>query len=219
MLRCTSTLSITTWKNSGETRANTCRKNDATSTSASKPTVFVNCAEEPGNVEPAREVEEPGAPRHQDETTVPHRLELRRVISTGQGDHGACTSTLSSPTLPEEQNAAVFERGDGRQRRVRATATTSSAPARLEPEARRDPQHFWDTDGRGRRNGGGSARDRRRCLENGATSLEPKALDRLNSVTHLDQHCMRIRQRFDFPCPATRGPASRRSEAQALRLV
>src|SRR5262249_28191146 len=31
--RCTSTLSITTWKNSGETRANSCRKNDATSTS------------------------------------------------------------------------------------------------------------------------------------------------------------------------------------------
>ena len=34
MLRCTSTLSITTWKNSGETSAKSCRKKDATSTSA-----------------------------------------------------------------------------------------------------------------------------------------------------------------------------------------
>ena len=31
--RWTSTLSMTTWKNSGETRANSCRKNDATNTS------------------------------------------------------------------------------------------------------------------------------------------------------------------------------------------
>ena len=34
--RCTSTLSITTWKNSGETSAKICRKNDATSTSPSR---------------------------------------------------------------------------------------------------------------------------------------------------------------------------------------
>ena len=32
MLRCTSTLSITTWKNSGDTRAKSCRK-EATRTS------------------------------------------------------------------------------------------------------------------------------------------------------------------------------------------
>ena len=34
--RCTSTLSMTTWKNSGETSPNNCRKNDATSTSPSR---------------------------------------------------------------------------------------------------------------------------------------------------------------------------------------
>ncbi len=33
MPRCTSTLSITTWKNSGETSAKICRKKDATITS------------------------------------------------------------------------------------------------------------------------------------------------------------------------------------------
>ena len=32
-VRLTSTLSMTTWKNSGETRENSCRKNEATSTS------------------------------------------------------------------------------------------------------------------------------------------------------------------------------------------
>ena len=41
-LRCTSTLSMTTWKNSGEISANSCRKNDATSTSAEQVAVFVD---------------------------------------------------------------------------------------------------------------------------------------------------------------------------------
>src|SRR5262245_48424157 len=38
--------------------------------------VFVNGTEKPGDVEPAREIEQACAPRHQDQTPVPDRLQF-----------------------------------------------------------------------------------------------------------------------------------------------
>ncbi len=41
-----------------------------------KPSVFLDRAQEPGDVEAAREVGQGRAPCHQDEPAVPHRLEF-----------------------------------------------------------------------------------------------------------------------------------------------
>ena len=41
-----------------------------------KPPVFVNCTEEPGDIEASGEIEQSGPPRHEYETPVPDRLEL-----------------------------------------------------------------------------------------------------------------------------------------------
>ena len=119
MLRCTSTLSMTTWKNSGETSAKSWRKNEATSTSLSKPAVFVDRAQKPGDVEPAREIGERCAARHQDEPAVPDGFELgprhqRRVA----GESGAWTRILSSPALPSSRKPPSRKDGDSRQWRT-----------------------------------------------------------------------------------------------------
>ena len=88
--RCTSTLSMTTWKNSGETSAKNCRKNEATSTSPSSVPVFVDRAEKPGDVEAPRQIDQPGAARHQHEPAVPYRFEFGSAfIRVGRGDSGS----------------------------------------------------------------------------------------------------------------------------------
>ena len=74
--RCTSTLSMTTWKNSGETRAKTCRKNDATSTSPRRRRYLWIAPRNQRDVEAAGEVHQSGAARHQHQAAVPNRLEF-----------------------------------------------------------------------------------------------------------------------------------------------
>ena len=83
--RCTSTLSMTTWKNSGETRANSCRKNDATSTSLEEMSIFVDRSQEPGDVETAGDVRQAAPAGHQDQLAVPDRDELGPRHQSGPG--------------------------------------------------------------------------------------------------------------------------------------
>ena len=42
-----------------------------------EPAVFVNRAQEPGDVEAPRKIRKRGAARHQDEAAIPERLEIR----------------------------------------------------------------------------------------------------------------------------------------------
>ncbi len=97
--RCTSTLSITTWKNSGETSANSCRKNEASSTSPSSRLYFRIAPrnQEMSNwrvrsVSPARRVIRISPPSQTAQSSS-------RDISSGRSVPGDCTSAFSPETL------------------------------------------------------------------------------------------------------------------------
>ncbi|MGY4295846.1 hypothetical protein ACVWXN_003941 [Bradyrhizobium sp. i1.4.4] len=94
--RWTSTLSITTWKNSGETSAKNCRKNEAASTSPNSrrylpiaPMNQVISKWRPRSESPARR-----AIRISPPSQIAHSSS--RSISTGRWACGDCTSTLSA---------------------------------------------------------------------------------------------------------------------------
>jgi hypothetical protein len=81
--------------------------------------IFVNGAEKPADVETAGQIDESGAPRHQDERAVPDRFKLlarhqRRARGTRR-----LNEDLGVVRLANEQEAAILERGNGGQRRAR----------------------------------------------------------------------------------------------------
>ena len=102
--RCTSTLSMTTWKNSGETSANNCRKNDASSTSPSRrrylwiaPRNQVMSKRRPMSDNPARRVIRINPPSQISSSSA-------RDISAGRESCGDCTSTSSLLALATTMN-------------------------------------------------------------------------------------------------------------------
>ena len=97
--RCTSTLSMTTWKNSGETSANSCRKKDAISTSPRRcrylwiaPRNHVMSNRRVSSDNPARRVIRISPPSHTSRSSA-------RVIKAGRDACGGWTKTLSSAAL------------------------------------------------------------------------------------------------------------------------
>ncbi len=96
---------MTTWKNSGETSANSCRKNEATSTSPSSRRYLWIAPQEPGDVEPAREIGERGA-RRVIRTSSP--LQPASKLGLASSRPGAATSGLDQDlvlglTLPRSR--------------------------------------------------------------------------------------------------------------------
>src|SRR5260370_179278 len=116
MLRCTSTLSMTTWKKTGEISAKSWRKNEATSTSLNSPRYLwtaprnqVTSNRLPRSVSLARRVIRTRRPSHTASSSA-------RVISVGRWESGAWTRILSSLALPSSRNppsrkAAIAGRG------------------------------------------------------------------------------------------------------------
>ena len=114
--RCTSTLSMSTWKNSGETSANSCRKNDARSTSLRRwrylwiaPRNQVMSNRRVTSDSPARRVMRINSPSQTASSSA-------RVIKAGRGASGDCTKTLSSAALattmnPPSRSAAMAGKG------------------------------------------------------------------------------------------------------------
>ena len=95
--RWTNTLSMTTWKNRGDTRANNCRKNDATSTSLRRcrylwiaPINQVMSKRRVISDNPARRAIRISPPSQTARSSA-------RVIKAGRDASGDCTRTLSSP--------------------------------------------------------------------------------------------------------------------------
>ena len=72
---------------------------------AKETAVFVNGAEEPGDVKPTRQINQSRAARHQHETTIPHRLKLGpRHQWWAAATAATAPSALSSPTLARSKN-------------------------------------------------------------------------------------------------------------------
>ena len=99
-VRLTSTLSITTWKNSGDTSENNCRKNDATSTSA-RWRRYLWMA--PRNQEMSNRRDRSSRPARRVIRTIwPSQILARsvRAITSGREESGDWTIALSSLTFP-----------------------------------------------------------------------------------------------------------------------
>ena len=79
---------------------------------AEQAAILVDGAQEPGDVEAARQVEQAGAARHQDEPAVPDRLELGPRHELGPRRQRMLDQRLVLADLAENQKAAVAQRGD-----------------------------------------------------------------------------------------------------------
>ena len=149
MLRCTSTLSMTTWKNSGETSANSCRKNEATSTSPSRRRYLWIA---PRNQVMSKRRDEIGRARRAGSSARagrPRPPRTRRASSAaGAATSGAWTRTLSSPALPSSRKPPSRSAAIAGQRRAwRAAPSSVCDRARLEPELLGAAQHLGHADG------------------------------------------------------------------------
>ena len=143
--RWTSTLSITTWKNSGETSAKSCRKNEADQHLAEQPAVLVHRLQEPGDVEAPRQLAERGAPRHQHQAPGPARLEIGAAQNLRTA-HGRLDQHVVAGGLGEDDEGAVVAFRDRRQRQLGEAPPLHRDGARLEVELLGAAQHLADTD-------------------------------------------------------------------------
>jgi hypothetical protein len=114
---------------------------------AKEPTVFVDGAKEPGDVEVAREVEQSGSAGHEDEPAVPDRLEFGPRHERGSRRRRRLHEHLVFARFGEEEKSAVLERGYRRQRSVGEARPRTRCRACLEPELFPQSQHFGNADG------------------------------------------------------------------------
>ena len=140
--RCTSTLSMTTWKNSGETRPSSCRKNEASMHLAQQMAILVDCPQKPGDVEPSRDVGQSGAAGHQDQPTVPDRGEFVPRHQHGSRRQRRLDQDLFLVGLGDQQEAAIAQRRDRRQRRAGKPRPVSPIGLGLESHIPGAPEHF-----------------------------------------------------------------------------
>ena len=113
---------------------------------AQKGAIFVDRPHEPGDVEAACEIAEPGALAHQDQLAVPRRLEL----GLGHHDRPGCTGRLHDGLavagLAEDQEAAGAQRDDGRERRLVQPLPGRRHETRLDSELFCTAQHLTGAD-------------------------------------------------------------------------
>ena len=83
---------------------------------AQQAAVLVDRSHEPGDVEASRQIAEPGALAHQDQAAVPRRLELGLRHHHRPGRAGKLHDGLAVAGLAENQEAAIAQRDDGRER-------------------------------------------------------------------------------------------------------
>ena len=146
MLRCTSTLSITTWKNSGDTSAKSWRKNEATSTSLSRrrylwiaPRNQVMSNRRERSVRAARFVISTSRPSHTASSSA-------RVIIAGRWRIRRLDDDLVVTGLAEQQKAPVAQDGYSGQWRTGKPLPCGLQATGFEVESLRAAEHLADTD-------------------------------------------------------------------------
>ncbi len=122
---------MTTWKNSGETSAKSCRKNEATSTSVEQTPVFVDRPQEPGDVEAPRQLAERGAPRHQHQPPAPLRQQRVPLHDLRAAFHRVVDEGAALGDTTQDEEAAVVALGDRRKLGTRQPRPAAGHDARL----------------------------------------------------------------------------------------
>ena len=140
--RWISTLSMTTWKNSGVASAKSCRKNETTSTSANSRRYFTTAGM--NHVRSNRRSSPPSPARRVTSTSRPvHNAPSSSMSSRRGGRAPSCTSARSSAIRASTRNPPSAKLGDGRKgdlaetpRRGLDRACLQSQPARRSNQVR-----------------------------------------------------------------------------------
>ena len=138
---------MTTWKNSGEIKREKLQKERGDKDFAELMPIFVNGAEKPGDIEAARQIDEPGAPRHQ------HHPAVARCLELGSG-HQFRTRRIRR--LHQDFVVAGLAEQQESRRRARAAIAGSGIDASrsqltvrsraLSPKSFAQRKHFWNAD-------------------------------------------------------------------------
>jgi hypothetical protein len=104
--------------------------------------IFMNGAEEPRDVEPAREVDQARPARHQHQVTIPRRLEFGPRHHGGTGRQRRLHQRLAVTDLAEQQETAVAQRHDCGHRRADKPLPSGQPRTRLEPKLLGAAQHL-----------------------------------------------------------------------------
>ena len=114
---------------------------------AQQAAIFVEGAREPADVEPPGDVAQPGAAHHQHKAAGPCLLELLLRHDLGLAGAGHMHQHLVRGRLAHQQERAVAQLGNTRQRRARKPRPPRRQAARLEAELTRAAEHLDDPDG------------------------------------------------------------------------
>ena len=96
----------------------------------------------PGDIEPAPEIGQPGAARHQDELAVPHRFEFVAAHHRGSRRARPLHQRLVLANFAEDQKTATLQARDDRQRGVSEPIPSAARGARLQPQFLGATQHL-----------------------------------------------------------------------------
>jgi hypothetical protein len=113
---------------------------------AEQSAIFLDRAQEPGDIKPSPEVDQPGAPCHQDEAAIPRRFELgsrhqRRPLGIRRLDEDLVLANLA-----EQQKPAIAQSSDCGQRRTSQPVPSRPGLARLQAELPGAAQHLGHAD-------------------------------------------------------------------------
>ena len=147
-LRCTTTLSIMTWKKRGEIRPKIWSKNEANRTSRQNPAIFVDRLNEPGDVEFPGQVAQRGAPGNQDQAPVPTGLEFGATEELRSANGGVLNQCLVIDQPGQHQKAAIAAFRQGGERDLGQPPPIRDDRPRLELQLLGAPQNLRGTKGR-----------------------------------------------------------------------
>src|ERR1700761_7233793 len=108
--------------------------------------VFVDCSEEPCDIEAPAKIEKRGTPRHHDETTIPDRCKLCFGHQSGSRRKCRLNEDFALAGFSKEEKPAILERRNSRQWCAIKPSAVGAAQARLEAAILRTPEHFRNAD-------------------------------------------------------------------------
>ena len=108
--------------------------------------ILVNRAQEPGDIEAARQLHQVGAPRHQNDAAIPDRLEVVLGHQFRAWRFRRLHDDLVVADFAKQEKAAILEHRNGRQRGGRQPRPVCFQLARLESELPGAADHVRSAD-------------------------------------------------------------------------
>ena len=113
---------------------------------AQQTAIFVHRLQEPGDVEPARDIGQRGAARHQDDAAGPVVLKLGALDDLRAVFRGDLDQRIVRGHFADDEKALVFQFDDRRQRKLRQAGPSRGHGPRLQLQILRAAQHLRHAD-------------------------------------------------------------------------